>query len=240
MACGSVIAERQDLSQSTASPPAQVLPDTEAEVQEKLDELFIEIEPLARQKNKIDSHASRCRFTAAASALCRCQHPPLGPWMSQRISVPSSTPMVASWTAAQGIGALRTNFLMHLSLASLHGGVRGGDAVRRRTNGLLWAGLALLVLQWGVFLRLTFFELSWDVMEPISYFFSSLWGIMAYAYFMVCSTLRTLGRLFLACTATCTAMTCDTHPPCCFAGHEGGLCLPAQLRQDDQDLPGKP
>ena len=41
------------------------------------------------------------------------------------------------------------------------------------------------MLQWGVFLRLTFFELSWDVMEPISYFFSSLWGIMAYAYFMV-------------------------------------------------------
>ena len=25
---------------------------------------------------------------------------------------------------------------------------------------------------------LTFFELSWDVMEPISYFFSSLWGIV--------------------------------------------------------------
>ena len=49
---------------------------------------------------------------------------------------------------------------------------------------LLWAGLSLLVLQWGVFLRLTFFELSWDVMEPISYFFSSLWGIVAYAYFM--------------------------------------------------------
>ena len=40
------------------------------------------------------------------------------------------------------------------------------------------------MLQWGVFLRLTFFELSWDVMEPISYFFSSLWGIVAYAYFM--------------------------------------------------------
>ncbi len=57
--------------------------------------------------------------------------------------------------------------------------------MRRRTHGLLWAGLALLILQWGVFLRLTFFELSWDVMEPISYFFSSLWGIMAYAYFMV-------------------------------------------------------
>lgn len=38
--------------------------------------------------------------------------------------------------------------------------------MRRRTHGLLWAGLTLLILQWGVFLRLTFFELSWDVMEP--------------------------------------------------------------------------
>ena len=57
---------------------------------------------------------------------------------------------------------------------------------------LLWAGLTLLVLQWGVFLRLTFFELSWDVMEPISYFFSSLWGIVAYAYFMASRLAHTL------------------------------------------------
>ncbi|BDA47814.1 Calcium uniporter protein 6, mitochondrial [Coccomyxa sp. Obi] len=56
---------------------------------------------------------------------------------------------------------------------------------RRRTNGVLWAGLVLLVVQWSLFLRLTFWELSWDVMEPISYFFSSLWGILAYCYFLV-------------------------------------------------------
>ncbi len=55
----------------------------------------------------------------------------------------------------------------------------------RRTNGVLWAGLALLLVQWSLFLRLTFWELSWDVMEPISYFFSSLWGIVAYCYFLV-------------------------------------------------------
>jgi hypothetical protein len=53
----------------------------------------------------------------------------------------------------------------------------------RRTNGVLWAGLVLV--QWSLFLRLTFWELSWDVMEPISYFFSSLWGIVAYCYFLV-------------------------------------------------------
>jgi hypothetical protein len=40
--------------------PDQVLPDTEAEVQELLSELYAEIEPLAEQKNKIDSRASRC------------------------------------------------------------------------------------------------------------------------------------------------------------------------------------
>ena len=55
----------------------------------------------------------------------------------------------------------------------------------RRTNGVLWAGLVLLLVQWSLFLRLTFWELSWDVMEPISYFFSSLWGIVAYCYFLV-------------------------------------------------------
>ena len=63
---------------------------------------------------------------------------------------------------------------------------------------MLWAGLALLVVQWSLFLRLTFWELSWDVMEPISYFFSSLWGILAYCYFLVRAqqTLGVVGRFW--------------------------------------------
>jgi hypothetical protein len=69
----------------------------------------------------------------------------------------------------------------------------------RRTHGVLWAGLILLVAQWSLFLRLTFWELSWDVMEPISYFFSSLWGILAYCYFLVCCISK---------IATCVTVPC--------------------------------
>lgn len=38
---------------------AQALPDTEAEVQARLQELYAEIAPLANQKHKIDSRAAR-------------------------------------------------------------------------------------------------------------------------------------------------------------------------------------
>ena len=48
----------------------------------------------------------------------------------------------------------------------------------------MYGGLALLLLQWGVFFRLTFFELSWDVIEPVTYFVTSAFGIGAYAYFL--------------------------------------------------------
>lgn len=40
------------------------------------------------------------------------------------------------------------------------------------------------MVQWLIFLRLTFWELSWDVMEPVTYFTSSLFGICTYTYFI--------------------------------------------------------
>lgn len=36
----------------------------------------------------------------------------------------------------------------------------------RRAQAALWVGLAGLLTHWGVFARLTYYELSWDVMEP--------------------------------------------------------------------------
>ena len=38
---------------------------------------------------------------------------------------------------------------------------------------VLWGGLAGVMAVWGVCFRLTFWELSWDVMEPITYFIGS-------------------------------------------------------------------
>ncbi|KAB1670520.1 hypothetical protein ES319_1Z160000v1 [Gossypium barbadense] len=45
--------------------------------------------------------------------------------------------------------------------------VQAHKEVRR----ILWTGLGLAVGQVGLFFRLTFWEFSWDVMEPITYFF---------------------------------------------------------------------
>lgn len=48
----------------------------------------------------------------------------------------------------------------------------------------LWFGLGLLILQTGGFMRLTFWELSWDVMEPICFFVTSIYFMAGYAFFL--------------------------------------------------------
>ncbi|XP_039137279.1 calcium uniporter protein 2, mitochondrial-like [Dioscorea cayenensis subsp. rotundata] len=48
----------------------------------------------------------------------------------------------------------------------------------------LWAGLGLLVMQTVGFMRLTFWELTWDVMEPICFFFTSTYFMAGYAFFL--------------------------------------------------------
>ncbi|KAL9152037.1 hypothetical protein ABFS82_11G092200 [Erythranthe guttata] len=45
-------------------------------------------------------------------------------------------------------------------------------------------GLGYLVVQTAAFMRLTFWELSWDVMEPICFFVTSTYFMGAYGYFM--------------------------------------------------------
>lgn len=48
----------------------------------------------------------------------------------------------------------------------------------------LWGGLIFLVLQTAAFMRLTFWELSWDVMEPICFFVTSIYFMGGYAFFL--------------------------------------------------------
>ncbi|KAJ8772796.1 hypothetical protein K2173_027973 [Erythroxylum novogranatense] len=59
---------------------------------------------------------------------------------------------------------------------------------RRLVRGELYCGLGFLVLQTLGFMRLTFWELSWDVMEPICFFVTSLHFALAYAFFLRTST----------------------------------------------------
>ncbi|XP_076959877.1 calcium uniporter protein 3, mitochondrial-like [Bidens hawaiensis] len=48
----------------------------------------------------------------------------------------------------------------------------------------LWGGLAYLIVQTSVFMRLTFWELSWDVMEPICFYVTSMYFMAGYTFFL--------------------------------------------------------
>ncbi|KAJ7952960.1 Calcium uniporter, mitochondrial [Quillaja saponaria] len=55
------------------------------------------------------------------------------------------------------------------------------DSLVRRE---LWCGLGLLVTQTAAFMRLTFWELTWDVMEPICFYVTSMYFMAGYAFFL--------------------------------------------------------
>jgi len=55
----------------------------------------------------------------------------------------------------------------------------------RRTQMLTWIGLGMMSVQFGVLARLTWWEYSWDIMEPVTYFVTYGTGIAAYAYFVL-------------------------------------------------------
>lgn len=55
------------------------------------------------------------------------------------------------------------------------------DSLVRRE---LWLGLAYLVVQTTAFMRLTFWELTWDVMEPICFYVTSIYFMGGYAFFL--------------------------------------------------------
>ncbi|KAJ9186624.1 hypothetical protein P3X46_002172 [Hevea brasiliensis] len=55
---------------------------------------------------------------------------------------------------------------------------------RSQVRGELYCGLGFLLVQTLGLMRLTFWELSWDVMEPICFFVTSLHFVLAYAFFL--------------------------------------------------------
>ncbi|CAA7022787.1 unnamed protein product [Microthlaspi erraticum] len=57
----------------------------------------------------------------------------------------------------------------------------------RQVRKILWCGLGTSMVQIGLFFRLTFWEFSWDVMEPITFFATATGIIVGYAYFLMTS-----------------------------------------------------
>lgn len=59
------------------------------------------------------------------------------------------------------------------------------EKARKQVQMELCFGLGLLILQTVGLFRLTFWELSWDVMEPIAFHLTSFYMICGYAFFIV-------------------------------------------------------
>lgn len=72
----------------------------------------------------------------------------------------------------------------------------------KQVRCILWAGLGVAIMQVGLFFRLTFWEFSWDVMEPIAFFTTTTGIFIGYAYFLYTSKDPTyrdfMQRLFLS------------------------------------------
>lgn len=72
----------------------------------------------------------------------------------------------------------------------------------KQVRRILWTGLLISVGQVSLFFRLTFWDFSWDVMEPIAFFTTTTGLIVGYAYFLITSRDPTyqdfMKRLFLS------------------------------------------
>ncbi|XP_057761170.1 calcium uniporter protein 2, mitochondrial [Arachis stenosperma] len=87
-------------------------------------------------------------------------------------------------------------------LLPLRGGAKVHDSVRREFEEMekqksaidgrahtlvrreLWGGLSFLVVQTLTCMRLTFWELTWDVMEPICFYLTSVYFMAGYTFFL--------------------------------------------------------
>jgi hypothetical protein len=62
--------------------------------------------------------------------------------------------------------------------------------VETRTNVFVWGGLAFMAVQFGFLARLTWWEYSWDIMEPVTYFVTYATSMACYAYFVLTRQVR--------------------------------------------------
>lgn len=72
----------------------------------------------------------------------------------------------------------------------------------KQVRRILWCGLGFGIVTVSLFFRLTFWEFSWDVMEPIAFFTTTTGLVIGYAYFLFTSRDPTyqdlLKRLFIS------------------------------------------
>ncbi|KAH9311431.1 hypothetical protein KI387_026466 [Taxus chinensis] len=66
----------------------------------------------------------------------------------------------------------------------------------KRAKTELWWGLCFFAIKTALLMRWTFWELSWDVMEPVCFFLTSVYFMAGYAFFLRTSTAPTFEGFF--------------------------------------------
>ncbi|CAH8669116.1 unnamed protein product [Schistosoma rodhaini] len=66
----------------------------------------------------------------------------------------------------------------------------------QRTRWLTWLGLGAMGIQFGLLARLTWWEYSWDIMEPVTYFVGYGTSMAMYAYYVITRQDYTLPQVF--------------------------------------------
>ena len=59
------------------------------------------------------------------------------------------------------------------------------EKAESRTNRMTWFGLTLMGVQFGFLARLTWWEYSWDIMEPVTYFVTYGTSMALFAYYVL-------------------------------------------------------
>ncbi|ESW08563.1 hypothetical protein PHAVU_009G056000 [Phaseolus vulgaris] len=70
------------------------------------------------------------------------------------------------------------------------------EKAKAQVRGELYCGLGFLTVQTAGLMRLTFWELNWDVMEPICFYLTSVYFSLAYMFFLRTSTEPTFQGYF--------------------------------------------
>ncbi|KAG9154373.1 hypothetical protein Leryth_000815 [Lithospermum erythrorhizon] len=122
---------------------------------------------------------------------------------SFHISDPSWLPVVDLVRKAVPLSLLPEDDPNQDEMNQLHEKMEEIDMLaHKQVRRILWTGLGLSVIQVGLFFRLTFWEFSWDVMEPIAFFTTATGILIGYAYFLFTSRDPTyqdfMKRLFLS------------------------------------------
>ncbi|KAH8863801.1 Calcium uniporter protein [Schistosoma japonicum] len=70
------------------------------------------------------------------------------------------------------------------------------EQAAQRTRWLTWLGLGAMGVQFGLLARLTWWEYSWDIMEPVTYFVGYGTSMAMYAYYVITRQDYTLPQVF--------------------------------------------